>query len=119
MLPFRGVQYVQNNLGTFALRMRLTRKSVCKTLRGTILNAAAEVRVLSIHFCHHWSKNLKREIGSLFDPVLINAMGWHGHIDHHVWKRFTAPSDLAQLFAAVCKYHCYHVVCRAITCMRA
>ena len=81
-VPFKSVQYVQYNLGTFALRTRLTRKSVCKSLRGTILNAVGAVCVRvkhdtsilrPIHFCHHWSRNLKRGIGSPFDRV--NAMG--------------------------------------------
>ena len=33
-------------------------------------------------------RNLKGGIGSLFDPC-VNAMGWGGHIGHHLWSYCT------------------------------
>ena len=61
-------------------------------------------------------KEFKAESALFLTPVL--TLRGRSHLDRHIWRWVTVPSDLAQSFGMTCAHYHYHVIHRAITFMR-
>ena len=59
-------------------------------------------------------RNLRRESGLFFTPVLIL---WGGrHIAGHIWRQVIVPSDVVQSFGMICVHKSYCVIHHKIMC---